>query len=83
MRMSLLIVTEGEVAGELLATGCQLGLEPMAADVVRHSSGLRQGKSRLSLSMAALVSLTGWRSSVAPVRSGGCRCFTWVMAPMT
>jgi diguanylate cyclase (GGDEF)-like protein len=29
MRMSLLIVTEGEVAGELLATGCQLGFEPV------------------------------------------------------
>lgn len=30
MRRSLLIVTEGEVAGELLATGSQLGLEPIA-----------------------------------------------------
>lgn len=44
MRMSLLIVTEGEVAGELLTTGCQLGLEPIGGGYGKALDQLEAGQ---------------------------------------
>lgn len=44
MRMSLLIVTEGEVAGELLATGRQLGLEPIGTGYGKALERLEAGQ---------------------------------------
>lgn len=44
MRMSLLIVTEGEVARELLSTGCQLGLEPIGGGCGKALDQLEAGQ---------------------------------------